>query len=160
VAVRARPAATRPPVVATGATPHAGGYLPSMLQGRRSRTWDREVVPLVEELHAALVDLIADIGEPGAVVLAACAALDRRITETDRWMLRTPCPDPRLERALRDLVGACAGLWATTVAVAHRTPAGIDAGVGHLPSSCTVQMAERVDALEQAIEGARRLQLL
>ena len=118
------------------------------------------MVPFVEALHEALIDLIADIGEPAVVVLAACDALDRRIAQLDRWLLRHPCPDPGMERCLRNLLGACAGLWATTVHIARLTPAGIDAGVAHLPSSCTVQMAERVDALEQALEQAHRLHLV
>ena len=61
---------------------------------------------------------------------------------------------------MRALVGACAGLWATTVQVARLAPAGIDAGAAHLPASCTIQMAERVDALEVALEQVTRLGLL
>jgi hypothetical protein len=131
-----------------------------MLGGRRIRQWHGGAAPYVQWLHVALVDLIADIGEPADVVLRACAELDRRIADADRWLLGHPCPDAAVERGLRDLIGACAGLWATTLHIARLTPAGIDAGVGHLPSSCTVQMAERVDALEHALEGARRLALL
>ncbi len=111
-------------------------------------------------LHLALVDLIADIGEPAEVVLEACARLDLRITELDRWLLRHPCPGPWTEQSVRDLVGACAGLWATTVHVAHRTPAGIDAGSSHLSASCTAEMSARVDALECALAGAQRAGLL
>jgi hypothetical protein len=131
-----------------------------MLGGRRIRQWHGGASPYVQWLHVALVDLIADIGEPADVVLRACAELDRRIADADRWLLGHPCPDGAVEQGLRDLIGACAGLWATTLHIARLTPAGIDAGVGHLPSSCTVQMAERVDALEHALEGARRLALL
>ena len=131
-----------------------------MLGGRRRRQWHEGAGPYVQWLHAALVELIADIGEPADVVLRACAELDRRIADADRWLLAHPCPDGTAERVLRDLIGACAGLWATTQHIARLTPAGIDAGVGHLPSSYTVQMAERVDALEHALDGARRHALL
>ncbi len=131
-----------------------------MLGGRRTRRWRAAAAPYVRELHAALVELIADIGEPGAVVLADCDELDRRIADADRWLLHNPCPDPDDAACIRDLVGACAGLWATTVHIARLTPAGIDAGVAHLPTSCTVQMSERVDALEHALEGALRRDLL
>jgi hypothetical protein len=124
------------------------------------RRWHEGTGPYVQRLHSALVELIADIGEPADVVLLACAELDRRIADADRWLLGHPCPDPAVERGLRDLIGACAGLWSTTQHIARLTPAGIDAGVGHLPSSCTVQMAGRVDALEHALDGARRLALL
>jgi len=115
---------------------------------------------MVEQLHLALVDLIADIGEPAPVVLGACVRLDLRITELDRWLLRHPCPGPWTEQRVRDLIGACAGLWATTVHVAHRTPAGIDAGSAHLPASCTAEMSARVDALESALAGVQRVGLL
>jgi hypothetical protein len=131
-----------------------------MLGGRRIGRWRRDAAPLVELLHEALVDLIADIGEPGDVVLEACAGLDRRITELDRWLVGHPCPGPWTEQSVRDLLGACAGLWATTVRVARRTPAGIDAGAGHLPASCASEMSARVDALETALAGARRTGLL
>ena len=118
------------------------------------------MVPRVGLLHEALVDLIADIGEPADVVLAACERLDGRITELDRWLLRHPCPGPWTEQCVRDLLGACAGLWATTVQVARRTPAGIDAGAAHLPASCATEMSARVDALETALAGVQRAGLL
>ncbi len=131
-----------------------------MLGGKRTKRWEQGVGRYIFDLHLALVDLIADIGEPAAVVLEACTQLDRRIADLDRWQLGHPCPDYRVDECIRNLLGACAGLWATTVHIARLTPAGIDAGVGHLPSSYTVQMAERVDALEQALEGARHIGLL
>lgn len=131
-----------------------------MLGGWRLRKWHEGTDPYVQWLYAALVELIADIGEPADVVLRACAELDRRIADADHWLLGHPCPDGAVELGLRDLIGSCAGLWATTRHIARLTPAGIDAGVGHLPSSCTVQMAERVDALEHALDSARRLALL
>jgi hypothetical protein len=120
----------------------------------------RAATPLVHELYLSLIDLIADIGEPSVVVLDACARLDVRITNLDRWMLIQPCPDPGTEQAVRELVGACAGLWATTVHVARMTPAGIDAGSAHLPPSCASDMSARVDALEVALEGVRRIRLI
>lgn len=131
-----------------------------MLGGRRIGRWRRDAVPFVARLHEALVDLIADIGEPAEVVLGACDRLDRRIAELDRWMLGHPCPGPWTEGCVRDLLGACAGLWATTVQVARRTPAGIDAGAGHLPASCTSELSARVDALEAALAGVVRAGLL
>lgn len=131
-----------------------------MLGGRRIGRWRRDAAPLVEVLHEALVDLIADIGEPGDVVLEACARLDRRITDLDRWLLGHPCPGPWTEQCVRDLIGACAGLWATTVHVARLTPAGIDAGAAHLPASCAREMSARVDALESALAGVQRAGLL
>jgi len=112
-------------------------------------------VPLMQEVHNAVVDLIADIGEPGAVVLEACDQLDRRIGELEHWLLAEPCPDFGVERRVRELIGACAGLWATTIHVARLTPAGIDAGTSHLPESCAIDMSARVDALEVALEGVR-----
>jgi len=131
-----------------------------MLDGRRGRRWERDAEPRIRALHTALVDVIADIGEPALVLHGTCARFDRRIAELDRWMLANPCPDATAERSVRALVGACAGLWATTVQVARLAPAGIDAGAAHLPASCTVQMAERVDALEVALEQVTRLGLL
>jgi len=131
-----------------------------MLEGRRGRRWERDAAPLVRGLHAALIDVIADVGEPAVVLYGTCARFDRRIAELDRWMLAHPCPDPVADRCLGDLVGACAGLWATTVKVARLTPAGIDAGSAHLPASYVIQMAERVDALEVALDEATRIGLL
>jgi len=131
-----------------------------MLEGRRGRRWEREAGPAIWALHAALVDVIADIGEPAIVLHGTCARFDRRIAELDRWLLSHPCPDPMTERSLRGLVGACAGLWATTLRVARLAPAGIGAGSDHLPASCAVEMAERVDALEVALERVTRLGLL
>ncbi len=131
-----------------------------MLGGRRTRRWREGAAPYVLALHAALVELIADIGEPGPVVLTACDELDRRIADADRWLLGSPAPDPADGDCVVALIGACAGLWATTVHIARLTPAGIDAGVGHLPSSCTLQMSERVDALELSLEAAIRRGLL
>jgi hypothetical protein len=131
-----------------------------MSGGRRRATWERGATPLVHELYLTLVDLIADIGEPAVVVLDACTRLDLRITHLDRWMLAYPCPDPETDRSVRALVGACAGLWATTVHVARLTPAGIDAGSAHLPPSCASDMSGRVDALEDALEAVRKLRLL
>jgi hypothetical protein len=115
---------------------------------------------MVQALHWSLVDLIADIGEPSVVVLDACDRLDRRIAHLERWMLANPCPEPEIDRSVRTLIGACAGLWATTASVARLTPAGIDAGVGHLPRSCASHMGTRVDALERALADARRLSIL
>ena len=131
-----------------------------MFGGRRRATWEQGATPLVHELYLSLIDLIADIGEPAVVLLDACARLDLRITKLDRWMLAHPCPDPGTERAVRELVGACAGLWATTVHVARLTPAGIDAGSAHLPPSCASDMSARVDALEDALDAVRRVRLL
>jgi hypothetical protein len=131
-----------------------------MFGGRRRARWELGATPLVHELYLALIDLIADIGEPAVVVLDACERFDLRITRLDRWMLAQPCPDPGTERAVRELVGACAGLWATTVHVARLSPAGIDAGSAHLPPYCASDMSARVDALEDALEGVRRLHLL
>jgi hypothetical protein len=131
-----------------------------MLEGRRCRRWERDAGPRIRALHAALIDLIADIGEPAIVLHGTCTRFDRRITELDRWLLGHPCPDETAALRLRELIGACAGLWATTMQVARLAPAGIDAGAAHLPSSCTIQMAERVDALEVALEGVTRIGLL
>ena len=131
-----------------------------MLDGRRGRRWERDAGPRIRALHAALIDVIADIGEPATVLHATCARFARRIAELDRWRLADPCPDATAGRSLRELVGACAGLWATTVQVARLTPAGIDAGSAHLPTSCTIEMGERVDALEVALERVTRLGLL
>ena len=146
--------------VAHGADIRTGRYLRHMLDGRRGRRWERDAVPRVRALHAALVDVIADIGEPAVVLHGTCARFDRRIAELDGWLVTSPCPDPVVGRSVRELVGACAGLWATTVRVARLTPAGIDAGSDHLPASCTIEMAERVDALEAALERVTRLGLL
>jgi hypothetical protein len=131
-----------------------------MLEGRRGRRWERDAGPRIRALYTALIDLIADIGEPAIVLHGTCARFDRRITELDRWLLGHPCPDAMAALRLRELIGACAGLWATTVQVARRAPAGIDAGAAHLPPACTIQMAERVDALEVALEGVTRIGLL
>jgi len=114
----------------------------------------------IRALYGALVELVADIGEPAVVLFGTCARLDRRIAELDRWLLAHPSPDGEIEACLQELLGACAGLWATTVFVARRTPAGIDAGASHLPESCTTQMAARVDALEAALERMSQLDLI
>ena len=136
------------------------GYVRRMLGSRRLGRWQRDAAPHVEALHEALIDLIADIGEPAVVVLDACARLDRDIAEFDRWLRDHPCPGPWTEQSVRDLLGACAGLWATTVHVARLTPAGIDAGADHLPPSCITEMSSRFDALERALDGAHRMGLL
>jgi hypothetical protein len=131
-----------------------------MFGGRRRAKWECGATPFVHELYLSLIDLIADIGEPAVVVLDACERLDLRITALDRWMLDHPCPDSGTELSVRSLVGACAGLWATTVHVARLTPAGIDAGSAHLPPSCATEMSARVDALEDALDSVRRRRLL
>jgi hypothetical protein len=131
-----------------------------MFGGRRQARWESGATPFVHELYLSLIDLIADICEPAIVVLDACDRLDLRITALDRWMLDHTCPDPATEQSVRGLVGACAGLWATTIHVARLTPAGIDAGSAHLPPSCASDMSARVDALEDALERVRRLRLL
>jgi hypothetical protein len=131
-----------------------------MFGGRRRAKWQKGATPFVHDLYLALIDLIADIGEPAVVVLDACERFDLRITLLDRWVLAHPCPDPETDGAVRALVGACAGLWATTVHVARMTPAGIDAGSAHLPPSCASDMSARVDALEDALDRVRRLGML
>lgn len=116
-------------------------------------------MPLIIALHRAQGDLIADVGEPATVLLAACDQIDQAIVRLERFLDDHPSPDPEMSRLMDALIGACSGLWAMMTAVARRAPRGIDAGTDDLPESFATYMARRVDSLERAWSHARRLSL-
>ncbi len=114
---------------------------------------------MIIALHRAQGDLIADVGEPALVVLAACDQIDAALARLERFLRDNPSPDPDVSRSMEALIGACAGLWAMMTEVARRAPEGIDAGVDQLPESFATYMSRRVDSLERAWSHARRLSL-
>jgi len=122
--------------------------------------WKRHAALMVATIHRTQADLIADVGEPAVVVLAACDQLDQSIADLRRWMLDHPSPEPELDLCLSSLVRACSGLGTMMTTVARLAPAGIDTEVHHLPASFAQYMEGQVDALADAWAEVRRLELV
>ncbi len=112
--------------------------------------WRTVASPILTALMDGEDRLIAASEEPALVVLARCDQLDAAVRHAQAWLAVHPCPDPRFDAYVNELVSASRGMWAIMEMVAREAPEGQWIGNRAVADKVAPNLVDRIEQATRA----------